>query len=165
MSESGDTSTQEQRPIPPPILFGLATTIGWIFDRKALRRSRPPQGATTAVAAGVRVAGGALGAWTIITMKRSGQSPDPKKAKTSLIKTGPFKYTRNPIYVSAALSSISTSLRFGSPTGIILVLFTWIFVDRTTVKAEEEYLRHRFHKEYDAYCDTTPRWLGVKSFR
>ncbi len=78
---------------------------------------------------------------------------------TKIIRTGPYKYSRNPMYLSIVLIGFSISM-FLSNGWISLMMFPFLLVmDRYVVKREEEYLIKKFGQEYLDYQKKVRRWI------
>ena len=84
---------------------------------------------------------------------------EPWKTTHNLIVNGPFKYSRNPIYVCFSLILIAAGLIANS----YFVLFSFVpasvIVYQTAIKKEEQYLIMKFGEQYRAYMKGVPRWL------
>jgi protein-S-isoprenylcysteine O-methyltransferase Ste14 len=83
----------------------------------------------------------------------------PVRAAEALVVTGPYAYTRNPMYVGLALLTIACGLFLAMWWPIILLLPTLAIVDRLVILPEERYLRRRFGDDYEAYTRRVRRWL------
>jgi protein-S-isoprenylcysteine O-methyltransferase Ste14 len=87
---------------------------------------------------------------------------DTAQHSDALVADGPFRYTRNPLYLAnlpmaAGIGVLATRLGF-----IFLVLANWIFVYRLILR-EEEALRQSQGESYRAYCETVPRfWPSLR---
>ncbi len=92
-------------------------------------------------------------------MLKQGQNPNPAAEKTKLITDGPFKLSRNPIYLASALAALGRSVQGESPTSALLTFALLLYVDRYVVPAEEEYLSEKFGATYDEYRSSVPRWI------
>lgn len=87
----------------------------------------------------------------------------PFETSNTLILVGPYRYTRNPIYLTMILSLLGLAWAFGSLSPFALVpLFAWVLTSRFIVR-EEAMLRARFGEQYDAYCRTVGRWWGRRT--
>ncbi len=87
----------------------------------------------------------------------------PFEISNALILVGPYRYTRNPIYLAMVLSLLGVAWALGSLSPLALVpIFAWILASRFIVR-EEAMLRARFGAEYDAYCRTVGRWWGRRA--
>jgi len=82
----------------------------------------------------------------------------PEKTRT-VVDTGVFAYSRNPMYISLALILISLGVYLQNYTSfIILPLFIW-YITRFQIIPEEKMLNKLFPNDYQAYCNKVRRWL------
>ncbi|MFL5562811.1 MAG: methyltransferase family protein, partial [Gemmatimonadaceae bacterium] len=72
---------------------------------------------------------------------------------------GPYRFTRNPMYVSMAALYLGLSLALNSWWPVVLLPFVLLIIQRAVIAREERYLRARFPVEYPEYCRTVRRWL------
>jgi len=83
----------------------------------------------------------------------------PHHATTALVTSGPFRFTRNPLYLSLGLLLAGLALAMNS-LAIAVMIAPWAAVMRSGVIAREErYLEGKFGEEYRAYCRRVRRWL------
>lgn len=83
----------------------------------------------------------------------------PKRTPDAIITTGPYKYSRNPIYVADAIILAGYILTLGSVISFALIpAFAWVIVKRF-INGEEAGIRAEFGQVYDDYCAQTRRWL------
>lgn len=103
---------------------------------------------------------GAAGiAWCFSLFVRVGRgTPNPLVPPQTLVTTGPFAWTRNPIILSHALAAFGEALVVASPAAILLVLLLGIPV-QFIVRAEERSLETRHGDAYRKYRATVPRWI------
>jgi len=102
---------------------------------------------------------GVLSSWAARTMKKSGVTPSPREPKTALTTGGPFRYTRNPLYI--AMMSLYAGIGLALRSSWMLVFLPPMFVlfNRIVKKGEEPYLEERFREEYLRYKLNVRRWL------
>jgi protein-S-isoprenylcysteine O-methyltransferase Ste14 len=143
---------------PPPLLYVLAVVIGVLLDR---RWPLPlPAGSMTTIAGVFLVVGGvALSYDSIGRFRRLKTSFVPIRPATTLVLAGPYRYTRNPMYVSLALLTIGCSFLLATYWPIVVLVPTLAVVQQFVILPEERYLRHRFGTEYEAYTRRVRRWL------
>lgn len=100
-----------------------------------------------------------LGAWAVMTMRRTGQSENPWRPSTSVVTTGPFRRTRNPMYLQMILVALGAAI-LGRNLWIVLLtpVGGWLLL-RLAILPEEAYLERKFGEEYLAYKRRVPRWL------
>jgi protein-S-isoprenylcysteine O-methyltransferase Ste14 len=114
----------------------------------------------------IRVAGGVavvLGVWlaiaAVLTFGRVGTPPEPHKPTTALALDGPYRLTRNPMYLGMALVQGGLALA-GNALWPLLALVPVIWVIRTQViDREERYLEELFGGEYRTFKERVRRWI------
>src|ERR1700751_224100 len=82
---------------------------------------------------------------------------DTAQHSETLVADGPFRYTRNPLYLGNLPMAAGIGVLASVSGFIFLVLANWIFVYRLILR-EEEALRHSQGESYLAYCETVPRF-------
>lgn len=143
---------------PPPLLYALSMVAGVLLDR----RWRLPiaTGLPTTIAGAVLVVCGiALSIVSVDRFRRSATSIVPIRPAGALVLSGPYHYTRNPMYVGLALLTVAAALLRATWWPIVLLVPTLAIVQQFIILPEERYLRRRFGSEYDAYARRVRRWL------
>ena len=145
--------------IPPPVWYALAVIVGLVLDRQwAFPMGVPSRAAD--IAGWCFVAGWAgLALVAINRFRRSKTSFMPIRPASALVVNGPYRFTRNPMYVGLALLTIAFALFFATWWPIILLLPALAIVQQFVIVPEERYLRRRFGAEYEAYTRRVRRWL------
>ena len=86
-------------------------------------------------------------------------TPAPMDAPQVLVITGPYQFTRNPMYVGVFGAIESQAVYYGARHiavyGCIMLMIAYLFV----VLYEEPHLRKAFGAQYEEYCRRVPRWL------
>ncbi len=112
--------------------------------------------AASLLAAGLLIALAAM--VSFITAKTTINPMRPARA-SSLITSGVYRYSRNPIYLADALILTALAVWLGSIcNSLILFIFLWV-IQRFQIRAEERALTTLFGERYAAYCSTVRRWL------
>jgi protein-S-isoprenylcysteine O-methyltransferase Ste14 len=144
--------------VPPPLFYALAILVGWLLDR---RWPLPVGGdgarvatAWLLVAASVLLMGGG-----IQSLWRRHTSMLPFRPAKTLVIEGPYRLTRNPMYVGMALLTVAFGLFLHTWWPMLLLLPAMVAVQILVIAREERYLRRRFGAEYDAYTRRVRRWL------
>jgi len=109
------------------------------------------------------VAGIALSISALFLFQSSGQEPEPWKPSPLLIGRGPYRLSRNPIYVSMVLLQSAFGLVFDNLWVVMLSLPALLVVHYTAVLPEERYLADRFGDAYSKYIASVPRYLGWRT--
>ena len=145
--------------VPPPVyvVVGLAA-------QHLLARGRRPT-VVRSVAAGLVAAGSvylAGGAARAFKHKDTTFNPLEPERATAVVTDGPYRFTRNPMYVGmAGLLAAHAVLRGGLLPFLPVAAFVAV-IDRTQIPAEEKALSWSFGEAYDSYRAATPRWLGTR---
>ena len=144
--------------IPPPLLYviplGAGVLLHRIYPIAILPRHIAIVGGVLFIALGV-----ALFASAFFNFRRARTSMIPVNPTTAIVETGPYRFTRNPMYVSLALAYLGVTLWVDSLWPLLflpLVLFT---VQRAVIAREERYLEAKFGDEYRGYKARVRRWI------
>jgi protein-S-isoprenylcysteine O-methyltransferase Ste14 len=145
----------------PPVLPLSSFALGLVLDRLLPLAPVPAslRGDLRAIGACVLVVGIAGFAWMIVTMKRARTPIHNKRTPTALVETGPFRITRNPMYLSGTIGYVGLALVLAEPWPLVLVLPLMVALHHGVVLREEAYLARTFGASYDRYRARVPRWL------
>lgn len=144
--------------IPPPLLHLGGLLAGYGLDQ-ALRWSFTVPGWLNTLALVLALCGAALAAAAVITLTRHKTTVLPHRAASRLVTGGPFRISRNPIYVAFALLHLACGLALGSP-GMLLMLVPVLYVmDRHVIAAEESFHAQVFGAEWEQFRASVRRWL------
>ena len=152
-----DTSGARVR-VLPPLLFLVVLAGALVLD--GLWPLSLPAAAAWAVA-GVTlvVAGLGLMGWAGAVMTRSHTTVSPWAAVTALVTEGPFRLTRNPIYLGDLLVYLGIALWVRTWWPLLLLPLVLVTVQRLVIGPEERYLTSRFGADYTAYRQRVRRWI------
>ena len=145
--------------IRPPLTWALAVIVGlaldWLLPLPFLPAGLP----AAFLGAMVFVLALALFAWAIITITRAGSSVPTNRPTTTIVDSGPFRFTRNPIYTGMFLGLIGLAIAFDN-LWLLVTLVPFVLVIRYGVVArEEDYLERKFGDIYRGYRSRVRRWL------
>jgi protein-S-isoprenylcysteine O-methyltransferase Ste14 len=145
-------------PFPPPLLFAGGLACGWLLNLWLRIEILPPP---MARAAGITlIALGVLLALTSVSLfRKAGTNVRPDRPVTALVFTGPYKFTRNPMYVSMTVAYVGAAIWMQSLGALLLLPLVLIVIRRKVIAREEAYLERRFGHEYTAYRARVRRWL------
>ena len=92
---------------------------------------------------------------------RAQTTTDPihPESASSLVTTGIYGYTRNPMYLGLALFVLAFVLLFGSWLGFIWVVAFIVYIQLFQIRREEAAMRELFGDHYVAYCRRVRRWI------
>ena len=105
------------------------------------------------------VAGIALVLWAAVLFRQAGTAIRPFQESAALVAGGPYRVTRNPMYVGMVGVLLGVSVLLGSTTPLLVVPAFAILIDFRFIRAEEAILETRFGSAYTEYKSKVPRWL------
>lgn len=142
--------------VPPPVLVGLLLALAWGLHRLVPVPIGPPLPDF-----GMLVLFGALAliGWAVLVLVRAGNDPRPDRPDAAMVQAGPYRFSRNPIYLGLLVAMAGFALRWGDLWGWLALPLGHLLLDRLVVAKEEAYLATRFGAAYDAYRGRVRRWL------
>ena len=154
-----DTADNAHVMIRPPLAWGLAVLAGlalnWLVPWPFLPADLPAGW----LGAMVFVLALALVAWAIVTITRAGSNVPTNRPTTTIVESGPYRFTRNPIYLGMFLGLIGLAIALDN-LWLLLTLGPFALVIRYgVVTREEAYLDRKFGDVYRAYRSRVRRWL------
>lgn len=158
-----------ERPLPDhtePIVFPPVIPLSGFLLGIALQWIWPISGLLPVDAAWRRLLGSglcALGvagfAWMVLTMRRARTPIHNARTPTTLVTTGPFTLTRNPMYLFGSVAYAGLAMVLRQPWSLLLLPAVVLLIDFGVVRREEDYLHRRFGAQYREYCARVRRWL------
>jgi protein-S-isoprenylcysteine O-methyltransferase Ste14 len=121
--------------------------------------SWPPFGIRLAVALTAGGAALALDGAAMVSFRRAHTSVVPMNPTTALVTSGPYRLTRNPMYVGMALLYVALAFAFGVMWALLLLPAVILVIDRFVIAREEPYLERKFGQSYRDYTLRVRRWL------
>ena len=145
-------------PVPPPLLYAAGFLAGRALDRR-WPLPAPPERHARGAGAALMALGAALPASAVGLFRRRGTSVVPVRPATALVTSGPYRFTRNPMYVGFALVHAGLALRRRSTWALLMLAPVLAAVHSLVVAREERYLEATFGDEYRRYKREVRRWL------
>ena len=145
---------------PPPLVFVAGLSIG-IACRYLIAPARAPIDPTLRLVAGLAVV--ALGVAVIVSARilfaRTGQNPAPWKPTATLVFSGPYRFTRNPMYLGATTIMLGLGVAWNDLWISLFALPALAIVHFIAVLPEERYLSEKFGESYTQYLARVRRYL------
>ena len=147
--------------LPPPVFFVSALLLGIVLDRVLPIAVAPPFAYPFLRLAAILIstASGSLAAAAFLTLRRHHTTFKTDRPVAALVTTGPFRLTRNPLYLSLALLIVAVSAFLNSPWAIAFLVPALVLVQRHAIRPEERYLLQAYGSEYEKYCRNVRRWV------
>lgn len=142
----------------PPVLFAVPFALSWLVHR---RWPEPIGLGAPGRVAGALVVLAGLGVmlWAYREFRRRGTTVIPWRAVSALATTGPYRISRNPIYLGDALIYLGASLILDSWWPLPWVPPIMALTYRVAIRHEEAYLSRHFGRAYAEYRLRVRRWL------
>jgi protein-S-isoprenylcysteine O-methyltransferase Ste14 len=156
MNDATDTANVIIR---PPIAWALAVLAGLALQWIVAMPFMPAAVPAGWIGGAVFVAALAVFAWAIVTITRAGSNVPTNMPTTAIVETGPYRFTRNPIYLGMCLGLVGLAIAFNN-LWLLGMLVPFVLVIRYGVVAREEaYLERKFGDVYRHYRARVRRWL------
>jgi protein-S-isoprenylcysteine O-methyltransferase Ste14 len=159
MSTPGSDSSGVR--IFPPFIYAGAFALGYAVHRFVPVHLWPdtPPPVARAVAWGLLGVWFGLGGSALFLFRRAGTTPNPTKPTTAIVVRGPYRFTRNPMYVGLVALYLSLAIFVNSLWLVALLPAVIALVQQQVIVREEAYLEAKFGDEYRAYKGRVRRWL------
>lgn len=143
---------------PPPLIYAVPLMVGLLLNRAFPRPFLP---APVARSLGAALIGLSFLFWpgALLAMRRRQTSVLPDRPTTAIVADGPFRYSRNPIYLSFTLLYASGASFANALWALLLLPAVLQVMRRGVIEREERYLARRFGAEYVEYKQRVRRWI------
>ncbi len=145
---------------PPPFVYVAGFALGWL-----LHRWRPIP-ITNGTSTGREIAAAialllyvVLFATALAAFRRARTTLIPNRPAVALVTAGPYRVTRNPMYLSLVALYVGLTRLLNSWGPVLLLPLVVVAIDRTVIAREERYLASAFPTEYPPYRARVRRWL------
>jgi len=143
---------------PAPVLYAAAFITGvflhWRFPQPVLPLSMAPSAALALLAGGA-----VLAVWSRRTLESANTNVHPSLPATALVVSGPFRFSRNPMYLARTLLYVGLACLANALAVLALLVPLLAVVHYGIIRREEHYLETKFGDAYRRYRATVRRWL------
>jgi len=143
---------------PPPLLYTAALVIGagleWFWPT-AIGLGWLP----LLLGAILILAGLAIALWGALALRRAGTAIPPNRPTTELVTDGPYRWSRNPLYLALTLIYAGVGLIADDLWILVLLVPLLLLLHWGVVVREERYLEAKFGEAYRRYKQRVRRWL------
>jgi protein-S-isoprenylcysteine O-methyltransferase Ste14 len=143
----------------PPVLVGGTLLIGLAIHYFAWGRELLPTTLARILGVFLFVAAGVLAHFAHLAMRRVGTNILPNKPTLAIATDGPFRFTRNPLYLAAIGVYLGITLWVNSVIMLLLAVPMIVVLHTGIVLREEHYLSTKFGASYEAYRSSVRRWI------
>lgn len=146
---------------PPPLIPLATILLGGFLDRVrpidvGFELSAPIRYGVGGLVVTVALT---LAGWAIAHFRRSGQDEKPWTPTTAIVGAGPYRFTRNPMYLGMVLLCIGAAVLLSNWWILALTPVCAFALWGFAIRPEERYLEEKFGEDYRAYKRRVRRWL------
>jgi len=139
---------------PPPLIYLVPLVFGLLLNRRFPINFLPRSLAWPLLSGGVLLIG-----WFEWTMRHADTPANPYKPVSRVVTEGPFRYTRNPAYLSMTMIYTGIACLANALWAILLLPVALLVIQRGVIEREERYLERKFGEEYRRYKARVRRWI------
>jgi protein-S-isoprenylcysteine O-methyltransferase Ste14 len=143
---------------PPPFIYAGALAAGLLANRR-FRLPFLPRRLARTLGPLLIVVGFAVGFSGFREVRRAGSNVDPREPATTVVTGGPYRFTRNPMYLGFTLQYVGISALFNTLLPVLLLPAVQQLMRRGVIEREERYLESKFGEEYLQYKVRVRRWI------
>lgn len=146
--------------IPPPVITILCAVLAW-----ALAHFTPDFAyalpARLPIAALFALTGLTLDVFCLLAFRKAKTTPSPlaPSKSTRIVPTGPYAFSRNPMYLGLAMLLIGLCIYLANPLTLLAVVVFVVYITRFQIIPEERLLLIKFGDAYADYIRTVRRWI------
>jgi protein-S-isoprenylcysteine O-methyltransferase Ste14 len=142
----------------PPLLFAASLALALVLQRFW---PSPLFDAPSIVWAGIFLLTADVGLviWGRRSLLAANTAVDPSRPTSTIVTSGPFRFSRNPLYVGLTLIYLDLTLIANSWWGVVLLCPLLVVMHFGVVRREERYLERKFGDRYRRYRSSVPRYL------
>ena len=145
--------------ILPPVALALCVGAAWLADRVWPAPFLPAAWPRWPLGGALIALGLATELWALILFRRARTSILPVRPTSAIIEAGPYRYSRNPIYVGMFVMVVGAAIGLDSFWQFAALVALYVMIRWGVVAREEAYLAGKFGAEYLDYARRVRRWL------
>lgn len=145
--------------LPPPLVYVAAFTVGLLAGRfwplpLGIGESLASPLGSVLVAAGL-----ALAFWGMFTFARHRTAVFPNRPATTVVRDGPYRFSRNPMYLGLAVAYIGGAVLLDTVWPLVFLPIAVLAINAFIITREEQYLAREFGEEYTDFRKSVRRWI------
>ena len=142
---------------PPPLIYGVPLLAGLWLDRWVPWPLVPER--VTLPFGLVLVVLGFIALPAILAFRKARTHPEPWKPTKALVTVGPYRFSRNPMYVGMTLLYLGTTIWQNTAWPLLALPAVIALIHVGVIQREERYLEGLFGDDYRTYRERVRRWL------
>lgn len=145
----------------PPVAQVVVTAAAMYGIAKVLSALKFSFNGSAVLALGLAVIGVSSGIMGVIQFREAQTTPNPQALEkvSSLVTSGIYNYSRNPMYLGLVLILLGWALYLSHLLAFVCVVFFVVYITRFQIQPEERMMAKKFGKHYQAYLAKVRRWI------
>lgn len=146
---------------PPPLVYLAGYVVTWALNQRLefLIDGKGAQPVQVAIGVVALAAGLGLMAWGFATFKGAGTAVMTIRSASRVVTSGPYRFTRNPMYVGLTFAYFGLALLVNWAWPIVFLPVVLVVMNVVVIEREERYLQSSFPETYGPYSGRVRRWL------
>jgi protein-S-isoprenylcysteine O-methyltransferase Ste14 len=146
--------------VPVPWVFVLTYLLGVALESVRASTRSPMMALVSTIAGGVVfVVGAVIAGWGLVIFRKAGTTTVPGQSSVKLVTWGPYRFTRNPMYLGLVLAYLGEAALLKQMWPVLVLPFTLVYLNWTVIPVEEAKLEEVFQDEYAQYRLGVRRWI------
>jgi len=147
--------------IPVPWVFILTYLVGLVIQVIFPLHILPHEYLYSIKISGIVLfaAGAFFATWSLVIFHRASTTTTPGESSKKLITRGPYRFSRNPMYMSLTLAYLGEAGLLAQFWPVMVLPMMLAYLNRIVIPLEEEILKKDFKEEYENYCAHVDRWI------
>ena len=142
----------------PPLVYVVGLVVG-LFISVWVPTKVVPDVLAWSLGGVLFVCGAALAGSAVLRFRSEGTTVRPDRTPKKFVVEGPYRITRNPMYLGLAIAYLGIAIADQSLWALILLAVVLAIINRAVIAPEELFLSRRFGSDYLAYKKSVRRWL------
>jgi protein-S-isoprenylcysteine O-methyltransferase Ste14 len=144
---------------PPPLIYAGALAAGLLVNRRLRLPFLLPRRLSRTLGLLLFIGGFLIGLLGFLEMRRVETNVNPRRPATTVVTEGPYRFTRNPMYVGFTLQYLGISAFASALVPVLLLPVVFAVMRRGVIDREERYMEGKFGDEYLRYKERVRRWI------
>ncbi len=102
---------------------------------------------------------GVIAGWSLFIFHKAHTTTTPGEKSAMLVTWGPYRLSRNPMYVSLTLAYLGEAGMLAQIWPLVVLPFTLVYINWIVIPLEETKLKEVFAEKYERYCASVRRWI------
>ena len=143
----------------PPLLWLIGAIVSVLVHFGIGGVRMLPYSVSLILAIGCLIAGPTLAISALRIMRAAGTNVDPREPTLTIVRTGPYRFTRNPMYLALCLVQAAIGFLLNDAITVLFAVLLGVILHFGVVRREERYLEGKFGEQYLELKRTVRRWF------